>query len=206
MVGRSLGAMIAYEYARRHEQAALAFWEQLFVACWKLGDHERMFRTYLPRLEMQVLADVGHYPMLEKPDAVNAALSSFLDRGTWTESTLQIGAGYERVLFKGLGIGIDGGALGVADSRSGRHWTPTFCLNGVYEFRRSSTRKLSPFVTAGLTAVPEFDVPGGYDIGGGVKYWFGERYGVRIEFRDHARPGDLHTYHDLQVRVGFSFR
>jgi len=169
MVGQSLGAMIAYEYARRHpdtargliwvegtfhvpldvdaqiaamqrrirdlrgpnyEQAALAFWEQLFVAStpaavrdeihakllatprhvlistmenladpslfrvqrldipalavfgayWKPGDHEQMFRSYLPRFEMQVLADVGHYPMLEKPDAVNAALSSFLDR------------------------------------------------------------------------------------------------------------------------------
>jgi hypothetical protein len=125
---------------------------------------------------------------------------------TWTESTLQIGAGYERVLFKGLGIGIDGGALGVADSQSGRHWTPAFCLNGFYEFGRTSSRKLSPFVTAGLTAVPEFDVGGGYDIGGGVKYWFDQRYGVRIEFRDHARPGQLHTYHDLQVRVGFSFR
>jgi pimeloyl-ACP methyl ester carboxylesterase len=72
--------MIAYGYARRHEQAALAFWEQLFVAYWKPGDHEAMFRSYLPRLEMQVLADVGHDPILEKPDAVNAALSSFLDR------------------------------------------------------------------------------------------------------------------------------
>jgi pimeloyl-ACP methyl ester carboxylesterase len=39
-----------------------------------------MFRSYLPRLEMQVLAAVGHDPILEKPDAVNAALSSFLDR------------------------------------------------------------------------------------------------------------------------------
>ena len=134
------------------------------------------------------------------PGAISANVSA------WTVSTLQLGAGYERVLFKGLGIGIDGGPLRVGGGRSGQRWTGMFCVNGVYQFRRSSVRTLSPFVVAGLTAVPEFDVGGGYDFGAGINYLFDARYGVRIEFRDHARPGELHTYHDPQVRIALSFR
>jgi hypothetical protein len=81
-----------------------------------------MFRSYLPRLEMQVLAAVGHDPILEKPDAVNAALSS---------------------LSRPALFGVE---------------APTLTHS------QASSR-----------------IP-------------------------HATPGHLHTYHDLQVRVGFSFR
>lgn len=123
-----------------------------------------------------------------------------------SQSTLQVGGGFEGFLYRGLGIGIDAGALRVSSSTAARRWTGMLSLDAIYDFQRTTGQKFCPFVAAGFTAIPEFDVGGGYNFGGGFKYWFGERYGLRVEFRDHARPGDLHTYNDVQVRIGLAIR
>ncbi len=52
----------------------------LFGAYWQPAEYEEAFRTYLPQLEMRVLPEVGHFPMLEKPEVVNDLLRGFLDR------------------------------------------------------------------------------------------------------------------------------
>jgi len=49
------------------------------------------------------------------------------------------------------------------------------------------------------------DVPGGYNFGGGLQYWFADRVGVRFEFRDHIFTGIL-NHHYPQGRIGIVFR
>jgi opacity protein-like surface antigen len=124
----------------------------------------------------------------------------------WKDASNEIGGGFEGYLYKGLGLGIDLGAMHVADDYSTKHWTGVVCFYTTYDFQRSSAQKLSPFVVVGLTLVPQFMVGGGYHFGGGVKYWFSKRFGLRLEFRDHGRPGCLHTYHDVQGRIGLMIR
>ncbi len=123
-----------------------------------------------------------------------------------SQSTLQVGGGFEAFLYRGLGIGVELGGLRVASSSASSKWTGMLSLDGVYDFQRSAKQKLCPFVAAGFTALPEFDVGGGYNFGGGIKYWFAEHYGVRVAFRAHFRPGDLHTYEDVQGIIGIAIR
>ena len=123
-----------------------------------------------------------------------------------SQSSFQVGGGYEGFIYRGLGIGIDGGALRVASQGTSRKWTGMLSLDAIYDFQRATKQKLCPFVAAGLTVIPEFDVGGGYNFGGGIKYWFAERYGLKVEFRFHARPGALHTYDDVQARIGLAIR
>ena len=39
-----------------------------------------------------------------------------------------------------------------------------------------------------------------------IAAWFHERYGLSVQFRDHARLGSLRTYHDIQFLIGLSVR
>jgi len=52
-----------------------------FAICSSFWNPERyidIFKKTLPRLQCEVLTGVGHYPMLEKPDHVNATLTRFM--------------------------------------------------------------------------------------------------------------------------------
>jgi hypothetical protein len=117
----------------------------------------------------------------------------------------RIGGGFQGFLYKGFGIGIDVGGLRVASDQP-KHWAAILCLDGIHDFQRSKNQRLSPFVVAGITMASAFNVCCGYNFGGGVHYWAGRHYGFRIEFRDNARVGSLHTYHDPQVRIGLAVR
>ncbi len=123
----------------------------------------------------------------------------------FSEPSVQFGGGFEGFIYRGFGFGIDGGALRVASDQP-KHWAADVCLDAIYNFQRSSSQKLSPFVMGGITLASAFDVCCGYNFGGGIQYWLGKHYGLRIEFRDHARVGALHTYHDPQARIGISVR
>ncbi len=52
----------------------------LFCRFWKPEPWLDLIRSYLPQIEIDLLDDVGHYPMLETPAVVNQALASFLSR------------------------------------------------------------------------------------------------------------------------------
>jgi pimeloyl-ACP methyl ester carboxylesterase len=49
----------------------------IFSSIWNPERFIDIFRKSLPRFQYEVLTGVGHYPMLEKPDQVNAALTRF---------------------------------------------------------------------------------------------------------------------------------
>ena len=124
----------------------------------------------------------------------------------WNVPSYEIGGGFEGYLHKGFGLGVDAGSLYIDDPYALKRWTYLLCVYGTYDFQRTAAQKLSPFLVAGVSLAPQFDVGGGYHFGGGVKYWFGEHLGLRLEFRDHGRVGALHIYHDVQGRIGIMFR
>jgi hypothetical protein len=116
-----------------------------------------------------------------------------------SSSSFQYGFGFEGFLYRGLGFGIEGGAL---RSSCNQTWKATMYMNLIYDFQRSAKQKLSPFVTLGPSFLQDYNVCCGMGFGGGIKYWLGKHYGVRAEFRDHIRT----PYHDPQFLVGLSIR
>ena len=112
------------------------------------------------------------------------------------------GIGYERLLYKGLGLGGEFGGYGGSDARA------VLSANGSYHFRQSASQKLVPFGTAGVSALAACGdgcgASGAFNFGGGINYWFRPHRGLRLEFRDHVF-NDGNAVHQLQMRVGFAF-
>ena len=90
---------------------------------------------------------------------------------------------------------------------------------GLYHFRPADqTRRLIPYATAGIGATStdftEIESQLVIRLGGGIKYYFLESLGVRVEFRDEIiRTGGSIYYplpgspqHFLSVRAGVVFR
>ncbi len=121
------------------------------------------------------------------------------------ETSIEFGGGYEGFLYRGLGIGIEIGGLYVPDESSTKHWAAVFSPILSYDFQRSTTQKVSPFVVLGAYMASEFQVCCGTTFGGGIKYWMSEHFGLRFEFRDNVRSG-MNNYHDIQGRIAFAIR
>jgi hypothetical protein len=120
-----------------------------------------------------------------------------------TTMTLQFGAGGEAVLWKGVGLGAEVGALGArqgfSDSVMG-----VFSPNGYYHFKHAKDTKVDPFVTAGYTLLFRSGHANLANFGGGLTYWF-NRLGARLEVRDQLNTTGTIT-HFWGVRFGLAFR
>lgn len=122
-----------------------------------------------------------------------------------TAMTLQAGVGGEAVLAKGIGIGAELGAVGTrryfANSVMG-----VFSPNGYYHFVHGKEAKVDPFVTAGYTLLFRSGHVNEFNFGGGANYWFADRLGLRLEFRDQVyRASGFATLHYWGVRFGLVF-
>jgi hypothetical protein len=115
-------------------------------------------------------------------------------------ASMQVGGGIEGYFYKGLGFGVDGGAMNTDAT-----WSGFGSLNVVYNFQNALDQKLAPFLTGGGTVYQGFEVIGGFHYGGGVQYWPATHYGIRLEFRGVVRSG-RHTYHDVHFRIGLALR
>ena len=114
---------------------------------------------------------------------------------------LHVGGGGEFLVYRGLGVGAEVGAIGaLQESRDG---LGLFSANGSYHFSR--LRKLSPFLSGGYSIVGGNGQRNLVNFGGGVNYWLRERIGLRLEFRDHVYA-DGTGRQLLGFRVGFAFR
>jgi pimeloyl-ACP methyl ester carboxylesterase len=51
----------------------------IFSSFWNPERFIDLIKKTLPRFQYEVLTGVGHYPMLEKPEQVNAALTRFME-------------------------------------------------------------------------------------------------------------------------------
>jgi hypothetical protein len=131
--------------------------------------------------------------------------------GGWTGiGGVQTGAGIggERLLFKGLAIGFDVQGFGTRRYRE-NYGGVVLTTNGSYHFKNiTSSGKVVPFGTAGLSSIAlcgdGCGGTGGFNVGGGVNYWFKPNRGLRLEVRDHVlvEYGPMHKW---ETRIGFSF-
>ena len=119
------------------------------------------------------------------------------------EGLLHFGGGGEAYIRGGFGIGAELGYM--AAFRYFGDGIGIFSLNGLYDFGRTGGAKVSPFVTGGYTLSFRGGTANALNVGGGVHYWFKDRVGLRVEFRDHISP-QVCTCHFWQGRIGFAFR
>ena len=120
--------------------------------------------------------------------------------GGETAGLVHLGIGGEAVLPVGIGVGGELGFLG----RTSLDALGTASLNGYYHFSRSGSWR--PFVTAGYSNF--FTLTGSNNlanIGGGVNYWYRERFGLKFEFLDHFSTG-TNSANYAEFRFGFNFK
>lgn len=118
---------------------------------------------------------------------------------------LHLGGGFEVFAARNFAVGGEGGYL--APFRAFGGGLGTFSANGSYHFYGGdSDRKAVPFVTGGYTMLFRGDTASGGNFGGGVTLWPKERFGIRVEARDHIHQFDGATLHSLTARISFVFR
>ena len=119
------------------------------------------------------------------------------------QTTRHFGGGYERLVYRGLGVSTE---IGV--QKEGGASYGLFSANGSYHFTGlARIQKLVPFLTAGYSGA--FNGGGGeswVNFGGGVDYWFRDRVGLRLEFRDNLDSHHREPIHFLGFRVGLAWR
>lgn len=120
-----------------------------------------------------------------------------------TQSTLNVGAGFDAVVAKGIGFGLELGALGPTSDFSAS--VGIFSADGSYHFQHDHP-KLDPYVTGGYTLLFRSGHANLGNFGGGVNYWFHRHLGLKFEFRDHIWPLSGATAQYWGFRVGLAFR
>jgi hypothetical protein len=115
--------------------------------------------------------------------------------------TAHLGAGGEALIYRGIGAGAEIGYL--TPWRDFSAGIGVLSLNGSYHFNRA--RKLSPFLTGGYSLAFRNGHANLFNVGGGMNYWFSDKVGLRLEFRDHINTGYT-LAHYLSSRIGISFR
>ena len=119
-------------------------------------------------------------------------------------SAMHFGGGGEFDFYKGIGFAIDVGYM--APTRHLGSGIGILSPNGRYAFRRSADSKLVPYVPAGYSLLFPPDTVNAFNFGGGIDYWFANRYGLKVEFRDHILTDCSYDCHAYQIRTGLSFR
>src|SRR5262245_16218455 len=119
-------------------------------------------------------------------------------------STLQFGVGGEGLIYKGLGAGGELSYL-TPSSKLGDGFG-ILSANGSYHSINASGRgRVVPVGTGGYSFFFRSGYANGFNAGGGINYWFRDRMGLRVEFRDQVIP-DGRAMHLLGIRLGLSFR
>lgn len=119
------------------------------------------------------------------PERVGTVFGSLGGMSDGSATLFHVGAGEEVVWSNGLGIGADFGYI----SSASEFGEGVFLLTAgpIYEFSTGS--RYRPFVRGGVSLVMG---QGGslplMHIGGGLNQRFGERWGLKLEVRDHLHP------------------
>ena len=120
-----------------------------------------------------------------------------------TEAIYHFGVGGDWVFWKGLGFSPELGYVNANQARFDSGFG-VGSLNATYHFGRRA--KLDPFVTAGYSAAFRTGYLNMANFGGGVNWWWRERMGLKVEFRDHVETEGGGSYHLWGVRFGLTFR
>ena len=135
----------------------------------------------------------------------------FIGEGLYSEDNAHfgishVGGGGEVLLFRGLAVGGELGAMGRPGDGVG-----LFSVGPSYHFLRASSKsKLVPFVDGGYTRPFGNDTftysDNLFNFGGGFHYWVFKRVGLRVEFRDYVDHGFRETSHFPAIRIGLALR
>ena len=141
-------------------------------------------------------------PPRELPGGQGYAFTGF-GAANAEDMILHFGGGGEAYLYRGLGIGAEIGYLGPAGYLG--EGIGVFSANGLYNFSPERRRRVQPFVTGGYSLAFRDGTANCVNFGGGIHYWFSDKLGLRLEFRDHLNPSYADE-HFWQGRVGIEFR
>jgi len=119
-------------------------------------------------------------------------------------TAIHFGGGGEADLYKGLGFGIEGGYMGAAKNMSSGFGI--ISVNGRYAFQGLPDSRLVPYITGGYSLFFRSGTANAVNYGGGIDYWFAEKYGLKLAFRDHIATNCTGSCHAYQFRGGISFR
>lgn len=127
-----------------------------------------------------------------------------LTGGGFSNGTLHIGGGAEKLFRERIGVAAEIGAVGRWNNF--RTAIGMFSLNGSYHFADRSAR-LDPFVTGGYTLGFRSGTLNFGNFGAGTNLWFRDRLGLRLEFRDHVHVSSrVPNLHYWGLRFGLAFR
>jgi hypothetical protein len=118
-----------------------------------------------------------------------------------------VGAGGEVLLFRGLAVGGELGAMGRPGDEVG-----LYSIDSSYHFSHARGKsKLVPFIEGGYTRAfgnRGSPYPNIFNFGGGVHYWVFKRVGLRLEFRDYVAQHSFFAGTDQYwgFRVGLALR
>jgi len=133
--------------------------------------------------------------------------------GGGSATFLHFGGGAKYITSSRVGFGGELGLLGPKQNFSDLYGGE-FSANAYYVLR-TKTDRLLPFLTAGYTRT--FGHESGanmFNFGFGVDYWFKERMGGFVEFRDHVRRVETGTaafsqkitFNLWEIRLGLTFK
>jgi hypothetical protein len=121
-----------------------------------------------------------------------------------TAMTFQMGVGGDFVTGKGIGLGVEIGAVGPRQNFiSGA--LGVLSPNPSYHFMRGKQRKIDPYITGGYTMFFRGAIENLFDFGAGANYWFASKVGLKVEFRDQVYTQAM-TAQFWGLRLGLAFR
>jgi hypothetical protein len=160
-------------------------------------------RTLILLLAPAGLALAQHTGAYVFAGASNAGKTAFT---YWHDNYIHAGAGGEKGIGNRFTLGGEAGAL-ISLAETYRRHAAILSFGPALHFFPREPRKLDPFVTGGVSLLATQGFGGMVFWGGGANYWFHNRIGLRLEFRDHVwTPESGETIHFIGGRIGFSFR
>ncbi len=141
-------------------------------------------------------------------EGVSKAATAFVAPGVIVASetaTIHFGGGGEFIWPNGVGVGVDLGYFTDAERLDDpEEGLGMFSVGLIYEGEPfAENDSFRPYVRGGLSGV--FSNLGGFGLmhlGGGVNQWFGERWGLKFDVRDHF----FYSFHILEFSVGVLIR
>ncbi|HYO84222.1 MAG TPA: hypothetical protein VES20_22650 [Bryobacteraceae bacterium] len=121
----------------------------------------------------------------------------------WQGTMAHAGLGGQARIGRGWTAGAEVGVISAVDNEYGR---TTGLLSAGPEFHLPTGGRFDPFLTGGGSKLGVGGDGWMWFYGGGLNYWFRQRLGIRVEFRDHVWPTEGSSVRFTGVRAGLTFR
>jgi len=154
-------------------------------------------RTLLALLFVTLFATYAGAQGLAYAEGGLAGVAGFAESGS---HSFHVAAGGEAVAAGRVGVGGEIGLFSRLITVSG---------NATFHLAPFASQRAGAFVTGGYTRFGVGDGEGAFNawnVGAGAHLWFTDHAGLRLEFRDHIRPGSRGTRQYWSARAGVVVR